>query len=450
VDEMQTIKRGNLPLTLLQEILYSLEIRVPGCQNCSEAYRLRGPVNESALRASVAALVQRHDALRTVFQTTNALPRAAITQTSEVPIELRREINLELATHLVRQERLRGFDLSSALPFRVLLLELARDDHFLVVTFCHLVVDQVSVVLFMRELAHFYNALADGEVPSPLPRPMQSWEWLRREKSLAISKAFPAKAWFWTKKLSSMVMSPLPTDLEPGAEPIFHTDRQSITIQAGSLDLLKRSAREHGVTLFTVVLALCKIMLARFSGRWNVALFVPFHNRLRPQSTGVMGCLAMPLPLLVDFSPEMGFDNALKLVQAAMAEAIDNRDGLKLFQPSVAKSFMDFGNRKGPLPSHRTLPMVNYLVDAPRLELKGLAATSLELVRPDEFYKDLYFEFLQTLERDKLTLYVCYNPQLFKKATMSRLAEEFRCLSDESAAHPKASVRALAKQFFQR
>jgi len=94
--------------------------------------------------------------------------------------------------------------------------------------------------------------------------------------------------------------------------------------------------------------------------------------------------------------------------------------------------------------------MVNYLVDAPRLELKGLAATSLELVRPDEFYKDLYFEFLQTLERDKLTLYVCYNPQLFKKATMSRLAEEFRCLSDESAAHPKASVGALAKQFFQR
>ena len=176
-----------------QERLWFLDQMTPGdmTYNMPAAVRLTGRLDTAALAAALAAIVRRHEVLRTTF----AVRGSDLVQVVASPPTPSRElprINLrslaaarrgQEAHRLAYAEARRPFDLSRGPLARITLLALGEREHVLLLNFHHVVFDGWSTAIFLRELSLFYRAAVEGEPARPQPLPVQYAdfsEWQRR------------------------------------------------------------------------------------------------------------------------------------------------------------------------------------------------------------------------------------------------------------------------------
>ena len=163
------------PLSFAQQRLWFLDQLEPNSAlyNIPTARRLYGQLNVEALQKSVAAIVERHEVLRTTFASVDGSPVQIINTNPAVAltvIDLSRwpKDNRELEVQrLVKQEARRPFNLSSDLMLRSILIHLNDDENVLLVVMHHIASDGWSIGLFFQELGELYGAFCDGR-PSPL------------------------------------------------------------------------------------------------------------------------------------------------------------------------------------------------------------------------------------------------------------------------------------------
>ena len=126
--------------------------------NLPVALRLKGELDGEALRASFQALLARHQTLRTTFglnvdQVVQIIhPQSEFTlDVEQVDIESVIDLELRLLA-LVEAEARKPFDLEHERPVRVRLLQVAEDDHVLIMTLHHIATDGSSMHLMVEEL----------------------------------------------------------------------------------------------------------------------------------------------------------------------------------------------------------------------------------------------------------------------------------------------------------
>ncbi|WP_235513924.1 condensation domain-containing protein, partial [Aquabacterium parvum] len=149
------------------------------------ALRFHGALDKLAMQASLTDVVQRHEALRTVFDADEAghvhqrvLPEAAFTW---IDLDLRGQagawlgLDGDAAGELPPQVQdaanrmaSQPFDLQRGPLLRVGLVRYAADAHLLVVVMHHIVADDASMDIMVDEFVKLYRARGQG-VPADLP-----------------------------------------------------------------------------------------------------------------------------------------------------------------------------------------------------------------------------------------------------------------------------------------
>src|SRR6185436_6670850 len=150
-----------LPLSFSQERLWFLEqLEGPSpLHHIAAVFDGTGRLEVVALRAAVAALWARHEALRARFVRVDGHPFQTFPQPGEPPV-----LEVDLGVHLVGElDRLAGeivrrpFDLERGPPLRVVVLHTGPESFRLALVVHHLVVDGVSMTLLGRETGLFYE-----------------------------------------------------------------------------------------------------------------------------------------------------------------------------------------------------------------------------------------------------------------------------------------------------
>src|SRR5207249_10493056 len=127
--------------------------------NVCVALRLKGLLDREALEKSLAAIVARHESLRTRFVSLEGEPVQLIDEPPKVPlqvVELKAASNEHDEADIERffgEEAGRPFDLSNDLMLRVTLGRLGGTDHVLILTLHHIAADGWSMGVLFRELA---------------------------------------------------------------------------------------------------------------------------------------------------------------------------------------------------------------------------------------------------------------------------------------------------------
>ena len=138
-----------LPSSFAQELLWLTDRASPGnvSYNVPRTRRLRGVLDEAALRRAFDALVERHEILRTTYANHGDQVVQIVHDPRSVPFEVvdltatapdAREAE---AARIVRERSARPFDLSTDLLLRVTLVRLAADDHVLLFESHHIAFD---------------------------------------------------------------------------------------------------------------------------------------------------------------------------------------------------------------------------------------------------------------------------------------------------------------------
>ncbi|MFF3847788.1 amino acid adenylation domain-containing protein [Streptomyces sp. NPDC002328] len=324
-----------------------------------EVVRLRGPLRRDLLRRSLTAVVGRHAPLRTVFEERDGQPVPVVLPApDEVPLAL-----LDLGTagdgahgtddtdgahgtardgaagdgipaadveqralDLAREEARRPFDLAAGPLLRALLIRLGADDHVLVLVVHHIATDGWSMSLLWQELSEGYAALL-RDVPPRVPElPVAYQDHARRQRERLASGALDAGLRHWEERLAGLEPLELPTDRPRPTRRSGGGHSLPFTLDQELTDRLRRLAEARGVTLFMTLLAGFQAVLARVSGRTDIAVGTPVAGRDRVELEPLIGFFVNTLVLRTDLSGDIGFQELLGRVRWVSLDAYDHQE----------------------------------------------------------------------------------------------------------------------------
>ncbi|MFH8759307.1 amino acid adenylation domain-containing protein [Streptomyces atroolivaceus] len=309
---------GPLPLSFAQQRLWVLDRLSPGTTTylMTAALRLRGPLDDRALRGALDALVARHEVLRTRYPVIDGEPSQVVDPPA--PVELT-ETDLTGLDPADRARRLAALgtserqpvDLAAGPVLRAVLARCAAEEHMLFVTVHHIAADGRSQDLLVRELAEQYRRLSGEGSPPPVPPALQYPDFAVWQRERLTEERMEDGLGYWRKRLSGLAPLELPTDRprptvreESGAVAPF-------TVPVEVATALTRLAHEHGATPFMACLAAFQVLLSRYTGSSDIAVGTPVSGRDRPETQEMLGLFLNTLVLRTDLSGDPGFAEVL-------------------------------------------------------------------------------------------------------------------------------------------
>ena len=390
--------------------------------NIPVALRLDGELDIEALESSFAALIARHETLRTTFRQDGERGVQVIHPATAFVLAVESLAAGETLEACIAAEVCRPFDLQQGPLLRVKLLHLAENRHVLVLTQHHAVSDGWSMPIMVDELVRLYAGFSQGQdiVLDALPFQYADYALWQRQWMEAGEQA--RQLAYWTAQLGGeQPVLELPTDRPRPAIQQLAGARRAIALDAQLVERLKAVAREQGVTLFMLLLASFQTLLQRHSGQTDIRVGVPIANRTRAETEKLIGFFVNTQVLKAEFSADGTFSQLLQQVrhtalQAQAHQELPFEQLVEALQPQRSLS-------------HSPLfqVMFNHQAEA-RSTARQLPGLSVEVLGADS--QSAQFDLtLNTVEHAAgLEAELSYATALFDAATIERLARHWRTL----------------------
>ncbi|WP_301184473.1 non-ribosomal peptide synthetase [Streptomyces sp. NL15-2K] len=339
---LRPVERGGpLPLSFAQQRLWFLDQLVPDSAfyTMCDAFRIRGRLDLDALRRALRMLVARHETLRTAFVERDGVPyqvidaadrpgarrAAALTRVDLTPLEpAERE---ESARRLVAAEAQTPFRLADGALMRVVVAQLADDEHVLVVTMHHIVSDAWSVGVLVDELGRLYRECVTGDPAGLPPLDVQYADFAVWQRDWMTGPVQEEQLAYWKRALDGAPsVLRLPTDHPRPAVQSGRGETVEFALPDAVVTALEELGREQGVTLFMTLLGAFQVLLARHAGHEDIVVGVPSAGRTRTETEPLVGFFVNTLPLRVTCAPGLSFRDLLEQVREAALGAFAHQD----------------------------------------------------------------------------------------------------------------------------
>ncbi|MEM6454210.1 MAG: amino acid adenylation domain-containing protein, partial [Acidobacteriota bacterium] len=325
-----------------------------------ELLDLSGPLDRARLRAALAHIVARHDALRTAFlpipaegpptddPALAALIRAAGAMQTVLPamplpfleVDLRGvTANLDAARikrvldRLVHRVSLRPFQLERPPLLRFVLFRMDDDRHRLLLAIHHIVFDGWSADCFRQELKALYGALGDnprsGAQALP-PLPIQTADYALWHRQTLTDDGLAARVASVKDRLSGAPeIIDLPFDRprqavdRPAVRPSGHL---RLTMPEDFADALRALTESLGATTFMIGLATWAAYLSRITGQDEVVIGSPVAGRDRRELEPLIGFFVNNLVLRLGVAADDDFRTAITHTRDVVLTAQADQD----------------------------------------------------------------------------------------------------------------------------
>ncbi len=420
-------------------MLHHIEGEGPAYNEVHEM-RLSGQVDIDALAASLRAVCERHEILRTRFVLESFEPVQIVLESAQVRLERvlldSTSASLSIAQRL--SERARApFDLASPPLLRATLFELDAEAWVLQLVIHHIVTDGWSVAILMREWSACYDALRGGVEPDSSPLPLQYLDFAAWQRDWLADGVAEQQLARWRERLrGAPTLLELPTDF--ARPPVSSHRGGSVPIKLG--DALSRSIRsicdEARVTPFMVLLAGFALVLARSSGQREVLIGAPVANRRRREFEAIVGCFVNTLALRVKVSDDASLRELIAHAREVAIDAFAHQD--LPFERLVEEMAPDRGL------GHNPLVQVNLDFQDQPLATLELPGADVQAQTPGAPTVRVDVELHMWQEAGAIEGYLSFARDLFTDATAQRLARSFEHVLRELVADPARPARELS------
>ena len=263
------------------------------------------------LRAALQRLVDRHEALRTLFLHAGLdEPAAVVRRRAPLPWREHDLSALDEAAWPDRLDAIARESLGAPLPldeaplYRVTLVRLSAERSHVIHDIHHLIFDGWSSRVFFAELQVIYGALRDGVEPElpPAGRFGDHAIRLSRRDATGADRPWRERLAGFERPTSLQLDRPVPVDPDAGA----HTDASfRDALDAPTARALKELARTARITLATLVEAAWALTLARYNDTDDVVVGVTLNGRgdCMEEHGRTFGMFAAALPLRLKCAP---------------------------------------------------------------------------------------------------------------------------------------------------
>jgi len=409
------------------------------------ALRMRGPLDRSALERSLQEIVRRHQPLRSVFRIMEdrliqivlppqplPLPAADLSNVCDAGREAE-------ALRLAVADANRPFDLTQGPLLRAKLWCLGPEDHLLLLTTHHIVSDNWSMAILLRELSLVYGAFSTGQ-PSPLPEAScQYGDFVRRQQKRFEHKESEYIA-FWKEQLAGRdgfhYVPPdhaRPENARPETA-MYHGAHERLTLDRSLTNALKTLSPKEKVSPFMVLLAAFQCLLCRYSGQHDVGVASCVANRQSSQVERMVGHFSNHVIFRTRLADNSTLREVLRQVRQTALTAYSYQD--LPFGSVVEKLDTAFGDSRNNL-----FQALLVLTEAPKdkWSFSGLDVRPLPLdVGTTAFDLIVWLKLEEKLEID-----LQYNSDLFEADTIRQMLADYRTVLGIMSKNPEAQVGEL-------
>ncbi|HEU0251897.1 MAG TPA: condensation domain-containing protein, partial [Pyrinomonadaceae bacterium] len=297
------------PLTSMQEgmLFESLYNRDGDAYFRQISFALHGELNLAAFERAWQRVLERQPTLRTSFFWRGTERPVQVVQ-RHVPLplelldwrELTPEVRQEKLQTYLREQQTHAFDLEQGPLIRLALIRLEDQVYRFVWSYHHILIDGWSRALIYKDVLALYAAFCAGrEAALDTRRPFRDYiRWLQRQ-DLAKAEAY------WRDKLRGFVLPPPlgGSDSQEQTTGDF-TKALTRTLSAELTASLQTIAKQHQLTLNTLVQGAWAVVLARLSGVSDVVFGVVASGRTidLPGSEAMIGPFLNTLPVRIHLS----------------------------------------------------------------------------------------------------------------------------------------------------
>ncbi|RAY16066.1 non-ribosomal peptide synthetase [Actinomadura craniellae] len=435
---------AELPLSYAQRRLWVIQ-QLEGASaayNFPLTFRLRGELDVAALRAALADVAGRHEALRTVFGERDGHPYQRVLDFADPVVDV-----LDHAPGLVEELVERPFDLTAEVPLRATVLRVAIDEHVLVVLLHHITTDEWSDGPFLHDLAAAYTARRAGRAPAWEPLPVQYADYALWQRDLL--GADPAGGWlpdglgarqlsYWRDALAGAPEQlELPGGRTPAARPGTAGGELEIELDPAACRGLRELGRRTGASMFMVLQAAVAALLYRLGAGTDIPLGAPVAGRTDEALDELVGFFVNTLVLRADVSGAPTFAELVERVRETDLAAFSHQD----------VPFEAVVEELNPVRSPGRNPLFQVMVGyrnrpAGGFALPGLTVTDEPVeIRTAKF--DLVFSFAERDDSGRVGCVIEYRHDVFDRAAAEDVAARLNRLVAAVAADPDRPVREL-------
>ncbi|HXA86027.1 MAG TPA: condensation domain-containing protein, partial [Candidatus Dormibacteraeota bacterium] len=412
--------------------------------NMPAAVQIQGDLDTATLEKALNEIVRRHDTLHSNFV---LLDQALVKCVSPVEafsvplVDLRQlpeEERYPRARQLARAESQHPFDLEQDWPVRFALVRLGNADHVLLLTMHHIVSDGWSIGVLMQEFAALYTAYHHG-LPSPLSElSIQYADYARWQRELLELGKLGEEIQYWTERLKGVVSPlPLPTDRPRPAQQSFRGAHASAALDSLLSNALSALARRENVTIFMLLLAAFKVLLARYSGQNDIVIGTPLAGRTSVETEKLIGLFVNTLVVRTDLGGNPTFIEVLSRTREASLGAFAHQTIpfeklVEVLQPERDTAYS---------PLFQVMFVLQNAAAAKPPELPGLELSAWDYEMGMSQF-DLMLTAVERAEGFHLTIE--YSTDLFDLTTIQRMLRHFEVLLRGIATNPESHIAALA------
>ncbi|MGH3877996.1 MAG: amino acid adenylation domain-containing protein [Actinophytocola sp.] len=400
----------------------------------TRAARIRSPLEVPALERALRALVARHEALRSTFPAERGEP--VLRMSADDYSVLARHDAAGLADdelrRLVDSVARQRFDLARGPLLRVALFTRTPEDHVLLLSVHHVIVDFWSMAVLVADLLALYAAELTGAPAGITPPP---------STGPASVADLDVRLDHWRGVLAGAPAAvELPTDLPRPRLQSLRGTAHEFRVDAATLAGVDAVARRASTTRFVTLLAGFAALLSKYAGD-DLVVGTPTAGRDNRDSAGTVGYFVNPVPLRVRVPTGATFQQLVAATRATVLDALDHAvpfprlvEALRPVRDPGRPPLMQVTMTLQQSPPGRP-DVAAFAVDdqSATVCLGGLEATPFPLPRRDAMF-DLS---LMLAEVDSgLSCVLEYRTDLFLPPTVARLGEQLPALLAHAVAAP--------------
>ncbi len=420
------------------------------CLHVQQSIHILSPVDSERLAAAMQVLVDRHEALRTVYtrRGVELLQRTLPTGTVDFAASSVADPPWESQIEPILAAARAPFNLEEGPILRGRLFSRADNDHLFLLVVHHIGADATALGIIINELWTIYGMLGNAR-PMALPAIKRSWrDFVRRQQEL-LQGAEGERLWhYWQQQMAGELPSRLnlPTDFPRPEQDSHRAQPYSFEIAAPLIQQLRQFAQREGCTLYMVLMTGFQLLLHRYTRQRDLLVAAHIANRTDSTFAEVVGYLADTFALRLQIPEDATFCSVLHQVQPTILAAMDHQgypmrllaERLRVEEDPSRPALCQVWFTLLPLRLFQESSAL-FQVGAEPIQRGGLTLAATDLLPA---WLGAWYDLEMILTEGNTTVFgtLVYKTELFMAATIVQMVDEFQVLLQKLVDDPDQPI----------
>lgn len=393
--------------------------------NIPQTILIQGKLNLKRLEASIAKLIERHEALRTSFEIKEGSPVQVIHENIKFKIEYEKIENGILEERV--NASIQKFDISKPGLFRIKVLEFNENRTALFLDFHHIIMDGVSLAIFYKELSALYTGNDLGGID------IQYKDYSEWKLTQSHQNRFLDQKQYWVEKFSGRIEPlNLPLDFPRPAIYNYQGGNYSFEIDGELYNRIKQYVAKNNVTLFTFLIGAFGILLSKYSRSSDIIVGTANANRNHKDIMGTIGLFMNLLPIRIFPELDKNISSFFTELKKDILQAFENQD-------YTLENIIDQLEIQHDLSRNPLFDVLFVLQNTESLDVDFLGKKAKK-INFEGAYSRYDLTLVSEEDRDRLQFYFEYNTSLFSLTTIQQMSSLYLKILDQCTETSNISI----------